>query len=133
MSRKIPADLRKQVSERAGLCCEYCHFAEEFSFDGFQIDHIVSIKHGGNTDPENLAYSCPDCNRYKGSDVGTYLAGQEHLTRLFNPRKDHWVEHFDIFEGAFYAKTDVGQATISLLRLNDPDRIIIRQEIAKIK
>ncbi len=43
--------------------------------------------------PENLAYACPFCNRSKGSDIGSIVAGTRSLCRFFNPRRDHW-EHF---------------------------------------
>ena len=131
MTKKIPANLRRIVSERAGYCCEYCHLQEEYFFDTFQIDHILSIKHGGKSELKNLAYSCPECNRYKGSDLGTFISGIDQLTRIFNPQIDIWDNHFEVSEGEFYPKTDIGKSTIIVLRLKDADRIIIRQEIMK--
>jgi hypothetical protein len=76
---------------------------------------------------ENLALACFPCNSDKGSDVGTILLPKMVFIRLFNPRIDIWAEHFDVFEGSFYAKTDIGEATIKVLNLNEIDKIIERQ------
>lgn len=129
MRQKISAELRRSVAERAGFICEYCRLREDDFYDFFQIDHIRSLKHSGKTEFNNLAFSCPDCNAYKGSDIGTFLGTDSVITRLYNPRTDDWFEHFEVFEGAIYARTNIGEATIRILRLNDPDRIIIRQEL----
>lgn len=49
------------------------------------------------------------------------------LVPLFNPRKDRWSEHFR-FEGyRLIGQTPVGRATVALLDLNHPRRILIRQ------
>lgn len=58
MSSYIPAKLRRQVAERAHFCCEYCLSFEGLSYIKFQIEHIISLKHGGLTVLSNLAYSC---------------------------------------------------------------------------
>ncbi len=95
MSRRIPPSLRQMVAERANFRCEYCLVPEYFLASIFHIDHIRSVKHEGLTVPENLAFACPHCNQNKGSDVATFsdLEGEE-TTRIFNPRKDSWNEHF---------------------------------------
>ena len=143
MPRKISADIRRQVLARANYRCEYCLIWQDDYYDYFQIDHIRSIKHGGLTVLSNLAYCCPDCNRYKGtdlgscpecnlhkgSDLGTFLGSDTHFTRFFNPRTDLWQDHFEAFEGALYPKTAIAEATIKIFQLNDPDRVIIRQEL----
>lgn len=130
MPRKISADIRRQVLERANYRCEYCLVWQDDFYDYFQIDHIRSVKHGGFATLENLAFSCPDCNLHKGSDLGTYLGNDTIFTRFFNPRTDIWNDHFEFFEGALYPKTPIAEATIKIFQLNDPDRIILRQEVA---
>jgi len=126
MSRYVVESIRLFVAKRAGYCCEYCKIEEEISLYSFQIDHIISLKHGGKTEPENLAYSCFLCNNSKGSDVGTVLQPEMIFTRLFNPRIDIWSEHFVYEDCNFYAITLVREATIKVLKLNDIDRIIER-------
>ena len=71
MSSYVSAELRRHVSERAELICEYCLIHEDDTFFGCQVDHVVSEKHGGETSSENLAYACAFCNRAKGTDLGS--------------------------------------------------------------
>lgn len=59
--RKIPAALRAMVARRAEYRCEYCRSSEVDSVDAFEVDHIFPIKHGGPTEPDNLAYTCIIC------------------------------------------------------------------------
>jgi 5-methylcytosine-specific restriction endonuclease McrA len=62
MSRYISEDIRRIVAARADFRCEYCKMPEEHAFFTFYLDHIMSIKHGGQTTLENLAYACAYCN-----------------------------------------------------------------------
>ena len=96
MRKAIPPALRKLVAERAEFKCEYCLMTEEDSLFSFQLDHIISLKHNGNTDENNLAYSCITCNARKGSNISTILLPELNLIPLFNPRIDNWAEHFEI-------------------------------------
>ncbi|WP_437581836.1 HNH endonuclease signature motif containing protein [Sorangium sp. So ce887] len=36
-----------------------------------EVDHLVALKHGGATLPENLALSCVLCNKHKGTDLAS--------------------------------------------------------------
>lgn len=132
MNRYIPEKIRNQVADRAGLRCEYCQVCESDSFLRFEIDHIISLKHGGENDPENLAYACPHCNQNKGSDLATFLKSDQLIVGIFNPRKDNWTDHFLIENGEILGRSLEGQATIQLLKLNDPDRIILRRSLAEL-
>lgn len=89
MSSYISAELRRLVASRANGSCEYCLIHEDDTYLGCQVDHIISEKHDGATESENLAYACALCNRSKGSDIGSIAASTGELTRLFNPRTDH--------------------------------------------
>lgn len=129
MSRSVSESLRLFVAERADFACEYCHIPVAGRFITFHIEHILSIKHGGKTNSENLAYSCPHCNYYKGSDLGTFLEDTETLIRFFNPRNDVWGDHFETSEGVIYSKSLIGKATIKILQFNTIERIIFRQEL----
>ena len=126
MSRYISENIRSFVAKRAENCCEYCKITEDISLYTFQIDHIISLKHGGKTVVENLAYSCFLCNNSKGSDVGTVFQPDMNFIRLFNPRIDIWDEHFTYEDCIFHAKSLISEATIKVLKLNDIDRIIER-------
>lgn len=54
----LSAVLRRFVDARAEGVCEYCLIAEDDTFYGCQIDHIISEKHGGRTHEDNLAKAC---------------------------------------------------------------------------
>jgi HNH endonuclease len=129
MSQKIPEQLRRQVASRAKYRCEYCRRLETDSFIRYQTDHIISRKHGGKTILENLAHSCPICNNSKGTDISTFLENEEILVHLFNPRKNNWFDHFEVEDGLIIPKTDIGAATIKLLKFNEIDRILERLDL----
>lgn len=129
MSTAISKSLKKKVAVRAHFCCEYCRLSELVSFYTFHIDHIKSIKHGGLSFLINLAYCCPDCNFFKGSDLGTFVFTEEQLVRFFNPRKDKWDDHFEWQNGAIYGKTEIGMATERIFQFNTIDRLIFRQQL----
>jgi len=92
----------------------------------FQIEHIISEKHGGETTTENLAYACAFCNRYKGSDIASISPTTGQLVRLFNPRTDLWAAHFSISGGLLVPRTKVGEVTVRLLQLNSDARVTER-------
>lgn len=126
----IPAALRRFVAARAEWRCEYCGIAEADTWFGCEVDHIVSEKHGGRTEAENLALACLPCNRHKGSDVAT-VREDGTVIELFHPRRHPWDGHFKA-EGLHLAgRTEVGQATVRLLRMNLPERLEERRWSAR--
>lgn len=117
-SASIPVDLRRQVVMRANRICEYCLIHEDDTHFGCQPDHIISEKHGGPTEVENLAYACSFCNRHKGSDIGSIDWETGTFVRFFNPRTDRWREHFELagFEIVPLTKVDaLDRQKISML------------------
>ncbi len=132
MSKSVPVQLKKQVAERANWTCEYCLRKEADSFFRFQVDHIISRKHGGRDELGNLAFSCPICNYNKGTDLGTILEDPSVIIPLFNPRKQSWSDHFEVKEnGELLSKTETGRATIKLIGLNLPERVLERLDLIK--
>lgn len=128
MSVYIPEAIRQFVAGRAKHRCEYCHIYKRYSFLAFHIEHIVSQKHGGTSDKDNLAYSCPICNWNKGTDIATFLDGVVEPVRFFNPRQDTWVHHFEIEDTGFIvANTNIGRATIKIFDMNHFDSLLERR------
>jgi len=125
MSRYISNAFKKQIRERAHFCCEYCLSFEGHSYIKFQIEHIISLKHGGLTELSNLALACFFCNNAKGSDLGTIVTNDE-LIRFYHPRKDKWKEHFELDKHVILPKTDIAKGTIKILGLNEKDRLLER-------
>lgn len=128
----VPAALRRQIAHRADFLCEYCLLHEDDTYFGCEVDHIISEKHGGLTQTDNLAYACFACNRSKGSDIASLVPGTVRLVPLFHPRRDRWHKHFRLSDtdGITIATvSDVGEATARLLRINDSDRLVERQAL----
>jgi hypothetical protein len=129
MNRYIGAELRRLVANRADYVCEYCLIHEDDTFLGCEADHIISLKHGGTTESDNLAYACVFCNRHKGSDIGSLVTENDMFVRFYNPRKDKWNLHFQL-DGAFIRPiSDIGKATSRILDFNTDERIMERESL----
>lgn len=122
-----PAALQRFVQSRALDRCEYCLLSASDAGLAHEIDHVISRKHGGASDVENLAFACYLCNRYKGSDIASVHPATGDLVRLYDPRRDRWMEHFRINGPIIEPLTRVGAATAQLLRLNLTDRVLERR------
>ena len=129
MSSPVSDNTRRIVAERADYLCEYCFLQEDDGFFAFQVDHIISRKHGGSSDPANLAFACPACNRNKGSDIGTLSRRTGTLTRFFHPRTDSLAEHFSLNGASIETLTDVGDAAARILFFNEDARVTERQAL----
>jgi hypothetical protein len=129
MTSYISAELRRLVVDRAEQLCEYCLIHEDDTFFGCQVDHIISEKHGGPTEAQNLALACTFCNRYKGSDIGSIVWSTNTFVRFFNPRIDHWADHFALNGIIITALTDIGEVTARILEFNNNDRVLERQSL----
>jgi hypothetical protein len=132
MSSYISAELRRVVAARADHLCEYCLIHEGHTHFGCQVDHIISEKHGGPTEADNLAYACAFCNRAKGSDIGSIVRSTGHFTRFFNPRSDRWLDHFALDGVMIVALTDIGDVTAQILDFNHSDRLLERQALQNV-
>jgi hypothetical protein len=133
MSEAITARLRRLVVKRAHGVCEYCLIHQEDTCFSFHIDHIISRKQKGPTNSGNLALSCLRCNVAKGTDPGAIIGRPPRLVRLYHPRLDIWSEHFQLSpnRSRIVALSDIGEATVRLLNLNAPDRILLRKALVK--
>ncbi len=69
-------EVRQMVRDQRGVCA-YC----ESSFSGsYHVDHMIPLSRGGCNDWTNLAITCGDCNRSKGS-----MTVEEFCHRQKNP------------------------------------------------
>ena len=127
----INSQLRRLVSSRADHLCEYCLIPEASTL-GCEIDHIISVKHGGLTTEDNLAYACVYCNLHKGADLGSVNWQTGELVRFFNPRRDFWGEHFQLNGAVIQPLTYIGEVTARILDFNSEDRIIERQALIEV-
>lgn len=123
----ISANLRRYTEERASYRCEYCLLPSTLSFFPHEVDHIIAVKHGGQTDEYNLAFACWRCNRYKGTDLGSFDPQTSTFSFLFNPRRQNWSEHFTFEDARIVGLTPEGRTTCNLLQLNNEERFAERK------
>ncbi len=117
------------MAGRSQGLCEYCLISEEFARLGCALDHIISEKHRGPTEADNLANACVICNRAKESDIGSIHWDSGEFVRFFNPRKDLWADHFVLVEARIDSTTRIGAVTALILGFNDPERLSEREEL----
>jgi hypothetical protein len=115
------------VRERAGERCEYCLLAESQAFFPHEPDHLIALKHGGETVAANLALACFDCNRFKGPNIASLDPVTGALVVLFNPRTQKWSAHFKLNGSKIIPLTSVGRVTERMLRLNLSSRVETRE------
>ncbi len=130
MTTYIPALLRQLVSQRASGSCEYCSIHQTFSIYTHEVDHVIALKHGGESTEDNLVIACLPCNRHKVSDLTSIDPLTGVVTPLFNPRTQIWLEHFQLEGGFILGLTAMGRTTVFLLQMNETSRFQLRQSLA---
>lgn len=125
------ATVVRQVYERAGGLCEYCHLPAEFFPLTFHVDHITPRQHGGSTEFDNLALACLHCNRHKGPNLAGLDPINGELVTLFHPRRDRWTEHFEWLGTDLVGRTAIGRATVRVLAINAPDFRSVRDSLQR--
>ena len=122
--------VRQLVRQRAHDRCEYCRLPQAGApFVRFHVEHIRARQHGGGDAPGNLALACPRCNAYKGPNLSAVDAANDETVPLFNPRVDHWDDHFTLVGAIITGRTAIGRATAALLDMNAEERIKLRCEL----
>ena len=125
--RKIPELLGQLVRTRARDRCEYCRLPQVLQNGRFHVDHIHPFSKLGKTVLENLALACIACSLHKSAKEKRTDWETDKQVRLYNPRKDRWVEHFRWSESwHLIGKTPVGRATVDALQINIPRLVQIR-------
>jgi hypothetical protein len=118
---------RELVISRAGGRCEYCQLPQQAApYVSFHVEHIQATQHVNDDSPDNLAFACPDCNRYKGPNLTTLTEDSREVISLFHPRHDRWEEHFQFQNELLIGLTETGRATIRLLQMNNNERLEMR-------
>lgn len=123
----MQATVRKVVRERAADRCEYCRLSQAHApAVQFHVEHIRARQHGGTDDLTNLCLACVQCNWFKGPNLSGHDPESDSLVPLFHPRKQVWSEHFKVVQGRVIGLTAVGRAPVELLRMNNDDRVELR-------
>jgi hypothetical protein len=121
------AEVVRLVESRAGQRCEYCRMHQALQGATFHIEHPVPQSRGGSSEPGNLCLACPSCNLHKSDRVQVMDPDSNTMVALFNPRTDHWSDHFRWDGYVIVGLTTIGKATVFALQLNHPRRLLIRQ------
>ena len=123
----VSVQLVREIRRLSGACCEYCLLGENDRSIGFQIDHIVPVKHGGEDRNDNLCLACAECNGYKGPNVAALDPQTDEATKPYHPRQQAWNAHFVVkADGQIAGLTSEGRATIIVMRMNADDRVAER-------
>ncbi len=121
--------LVREVWQRAGNVCEYCHMPQLYFPTTFEVDHIIARQHDGPTVLSNLALSCLRCNGRKGPNVAGFDPRTRKLTGLFNPRRHKWERHFRLEGARLIGRTPIGRVTVAVLGINGPFLLGLREEL----
>jgi hypothetical protein len=124
----MDAATRSLVWERARQRYEYCRIHQDDSdFLTFHVEHVIARQHGGTDDADNLCLACSECNWAKGPNLVGLIGGK--LYPLFHPRRQRWRRHF-LWDGPIVVgRTLCGRATAQVLNLNDPARVMLRENL----
>jgi hypothetical protein len=125
----MATSLAREVRQRAGHRCEYCHFPEGYHPAPFEIDHIIALQHGGPTVLPNLALACLRCNAFKGPNIASLDPKSKRLVPLFNPRRHKWKRHFRWDGSILVGLSGIGRATIRILGINESEAIRARKAL----
>ena len=130
----MDASLRAFVAKRSEGRCEYCQIPQKFFVELFQVEHIIARQHRGMTVESNLAIACARCNLHKGPNLSGIDPQSQELVRLFNPRIDSWIEHFQLVSsGEIVGTTAIGRATVYVLDMNEARRLELRSAITTLE
>jgi hypothetical protein len=69
------------------------------------------------------------CNRHKGPNIAGIDPKTGQMSRLFHPRSDMWLEHFQWQGALLVGVTPVGRTTIAVLAINGRQQLSIRRAL----
>jgi hypothetical protein len=128
MTSVIPEVVYERLRNQAGPRCGYCRTSSKITGQPLTVEHIIPLARGGLSDEDNLWLSCRRCNEYKGPQVEAVDPETGDSVLLFNPRRQSWREHFTWSSDGtlIVGLTSCGRATVSALKLNNPDIVAAR-------
>lgn len=125
----ISKDLKNKIVKQANYRCGYCQAPQHLMVVKLEIEHIIPLSQSGNSNEENLWSCCATCNMYKGSKINGIDPEVNRLVPLFNPRHQHWSEHFKWSSDGteIIGITETGRATVVALKLNNELSVATRR------
>ena len=128
---KLPFARSFKHQEPEGTPCAYCGqpTTRAPGPDKFHREHVIPRSRGGNNGPENYLPACRTCNLRKGPNLSGMDAKTQRMVRLFHPRRHTWSRHFRWQGAILVGRTPVGRATVAVLAINLPKRVVQRQAL----
>lgn len=125
VSERLKIKIRQQAVDR----CGYCQSLQKYVWGTLEIEHIIPKSKGGSNDEQNLWLACRSCNLYKSDQTYGIDPITDENSPLFNPRTQHWREHFSWSDDGVYivGLTSCGRATVKALQMNSPCVITVRR------
>lgn len=117
----IPKEIRTRVADHAKHRCGCCLTQEAVVGMPLEIEHIIPLAAGGDSEEDNLWLACPRCNQHKADRRHALNPLTGSPVELFDPRRQRWEDHFIWEQGGLIiaGRTSTGRATITALRLNN--------------
>jgi len=127
--KRVSAQQKLMITQRARGCCEYCFSQIKFSNQSFSVEHIIPESLGGPTTLDNLALACQSCNNHKYTKTTGYDLVSATTVPLYHPRHQKWIDHFAWNEDCtlMIGLTPIGRVTIDTLHLNKSGLVNLRR------
>lgn len=127
--KRVTAEQRQAVVERARGYCEYCRSQACFAIQPFSVEHIIPRSQGGETTLDNLALACQGCNNHKYTKTEARDPVTGDIVPLYHPRRQRWRDHFAWNEDftLIIGLTSIGRATVEALQLNREGLVNLRR------
>ncbi len=95
----------------------------------FAVEHIIPRSQQGETQLDNLAWSCQGCNEHKHTKTEGVDLLTEASTLLYNPRQQRWSDHFSWNQdfSLMIGITPTGRVTVNELKLNRAGVVNLRR------
>lgn len=128
-SKRVTAQQKRSVIDRAKGCCEYCLSQLQFTNHSFSIEHIIPKSQGGESNLDNLALSCQSCNNHKYTKTEGVDPLSGRIIPLYHPRHHQWQAHFAWNDDCtlIIGLTPTGRATVETVHLNEFGLINLRR------
>lgn len=120
-----------------GFTCPLCLLHEADLTGGYSIEktgqstvehlRVKSVHPEGTNEYENLVLACRFCNTARGDKPHV----REDGSRLLNPRKEAWSQHFELEKHHLVPRTTDGESTKEAYKINDDSRTDRREGRAK--
>ena len=125
---KLSEKLKRKVCQKSKNRCGYCLLPQSLNPNPLEIEHLLPTAKGGTDDEENLWLACRLCNGYKGVQTEAIDPKTAGSVALFNPKTQHWNEHFRWDDEKIIGKTACGRATVQALKLNNEIILPVRKK-----